>query len=144
MKLTTSITGDKAVRAELLRIGSLPNKALAGTAVQVEDYVEAEAAKHNKTGRLVRSIYRRQIATGWEIGHDPQHAPHALFVHWGARPHVIRRKVKKSLRWPAGGAFAFAKKVDHPGYKGDAWMVRAAAQAPRIFEQQLAAMLNKA
>jgi len=44
MKISAQLTGDKAVRAELQRIGGLSTKALAATAVQVEDYIEAEAA----------------------------------------------------------------------------------------------------
>lgn len=141
MKITAAITGVPEVRRELQRIASLAREALARTAVQVEDYIEAEAGKHNRQGRLVSSIYKRPIAGGWEIGHDPRVAPHAVFVHWGTRPHVIRPKHKKALRWAGGGAFSFAKRVRHPGYKGDAWMVRAAGRAPHIFEQHVRALL---
>lgn len=141
MKIKATITGVPEVRRELQRIASLPRLALDRTAVDIEDYVEAEAGKHNRHGRLVGSIYKRRVGDGWEIGHDPRVAPHAVFVHWGTRPHDIRPKHKKALRWPGGGAFAFAKRVHHPGYRGDAWMVRAARQAPRIFEQHVRALL---
>lgn len=147
MRLTASLTGDKAVRAELLRIGSLPAQALNVTAVKVEDFIRAEAGKHSKRGALVASIYKTRTSGGWELGHDLQRAPQALWVHWGTKPHVIRPKNKKALRWAAGGKFAFAGKVNHPGNKADPWLVRAAAQAPLIFEAQLAELLaanNKA
>lgn len=174
MRLNVQITGDKAVRAELLRIGSLPHLALARTAEDVEDFAAAEAAKHNKRGDLVASIFKRPIPGGWEIGHDLQRAPHALFVHWGTKPHVIRpkgasldtqrelfgkdgtqRKLtaagklkampggrKLVLRWPGARGFIFAQYVNHPGYKGDAWLVRAAAQAPLLFKQHITAALR--
>lgn len=64
-------------------------------------------------------------------------------MHWGARPHVIQPKNKKALRWPVGGKFVFAREVHHPGYKGDPWMVRAAAEAPRIFERHVAAQIAR-
>lgn len=169
MKVTVKVSGTQAVRLQMQRLARAPFKALAQTAEDVEEIAEAGAAKHNKTGALVRSLYLRRIADGFEIGHDLQHAPHAVFVHWGTEPHVIRPRaggVYKSytksdgrstrtgvtkggrertmLRWPvAGGAdgFAFAKKVHHPGYKGDPWLIRAAADAPRLFELHLQAYL---
>lgn len=141
MKVDVQVTGAAAVRAELQRIGSLPSKALAAAAVDVEDLAEDSAAVHNKTGRLVRSLVRQRDGAGWLIGHDGQHAPHALFVHWGTKPHKIAPKRKKALRWAAGGVFAFAKGVNHPGYKGDPYFVRAAREAPALFERHLQRML---
>lgn len=141
MKISAKITGADGVRMTMKRLAQLPKRALAATAEDVEDYVESQAATHHKTGALVRSIYKRHIAGGWEVGHDLQHAPHAVFVHWGTKPHVIRPKNKKTLRWPSGGAFSFARSARHPGYKGDPWLVRAAAQAPRLFAARLTALL---
>lgn len=43
MKITTKITGNRAVRAELQRIGSLPRRALDKTIEELEEYVEAAA-----------------------------------------------------------------------------------------------------
>jgi len=40
---------------------------------------------------------------------------------------------KLVLRFPMGGKFRFAQFVNHPGYKGDDWIKRAAAIAPQIF-----------
>lgn len=144
MKITTTITGAEAVRRMLLRLGStLAAKALAQTAVDVERFVERAAGKHNITGALVQSIRKRRAGDGWVIDHDLQRAPHAVFVHWGTRPHVIRAKNKKALRWVKGGAFAFAKAVNHPGTKADPWMVRAAALAPLMFRARVESLIVK-
>ena len=100
----------------------------------VYDSAQRGADAHTKTGALARSLYNRAIPGGREVGHDLQHAPHALFVHWGTRPHEIRPRRRKVLRWAVGNQFAFARKVWHPGYRGDAWMVRAADDAVRQFD----------
>lgn len=146
MRIDSKVTGDREVRAELLRLGTMARQALDATAEEAEAYVEGQAGKHRSKGpgggALVRSIFKRRIPDGWEIGHDLQVAPHALWVHWGSKPHLIKPKRKKMLRWAHGGAFIFARVVKHPGYKGDAWLPRAADQAPRIFEQQLAARMK--
>lgn len=136
--IEVNVTGTQALRAKLERIGAvLTQQALDGTAVELEQYIEGEAATHHRTGRLVRSIYKARIPGGWTIGHDLQHAPHARFVIEGTRPHLITPKNKKALRWPVGGKFAFAKEVRHPGYKGDNYLQRAAALAPVVFERHV-------
>lgn len=169
MKLNTSITGLADVRAELLRIGTLPRRALDRAAEEVEEFVEAEAGKHSKSGRLVASIYMRRTEDGWEVGHDRQVAPHVPFVHWGARPHEIRARNKRALRYEkdgiwwfwfgpkpkaeqhrirqwvreqvSGSARVMFKWPKHPGYEGDPWMTRAAALAPRAFDRHLQALM---
>ncbi len=97
------------------------------------DSAQAGAGRHNKTGALFRSLYNRTTPTGRAVGHDTQAAPQAAFVNLGTKPHVIVPKKGKALRWPAGGKFAFAKRVNHPGYKGDAYLFRAADDAVRQF-----------
>jgi len=80
---------------------------------------------HTKTGAMFRSIYKKPIDGGYEIGADNKIAPYAIFVHWGTRPHVIEPNKKKALRWASGGMFSFAKKVNHHGYKGDPFLTNA-------------------
>lgn len=144
MKITVNIAGEASVRRTFELIGKSAMKALAETAEDAQTYIEGEAAKHNKTGALVRSVYlRRMSQDAFEVGHDLQVARHALFVHWGTKPHVIRPKNRKALRWPAGGRFVFAREVHHPGYKGDPWLVRAAARAPADFERHVEAHLAR-
>lgn len=104
------------------------------------DSAERGADAHTKTGAMRQSLFARAIPKGREVGHDLQRAPHALFVQFGTRPHVIEPSKKKALRWPSGGAFAFAKRVNHPGYRGDAYLARAADDAVR----QFAAIVDRA
>lgn len=104
------------------------------------DSAQAGAGRHSKTGALFRSLYNRSIPKGREVGHDPQMAPHALFVNFGTKPHRIYPKDKKALRWAGGGAFHFAKFVNHPGYRGDNYM-QAAADAAVV---QFAAIVTAA
>lgn len=145
MQQSISVSGIEQVRATLARIGpALSGQALASTALDVEHYIEQEAARHNKKGALVRSIYKTHLTDGsWEIGHDPRVAPHALFVHWGTKKHDIRPKNRKALRWASGARLHFAKIVHHPGNKPDKWIERAAAAAPMIFSYQVQAQLAK-
>lgn len=151
MKLRIDTVGVDQARASLRRIGStLATRALASTVVEVEEIVENQAARHNGTGALVRSIYKKRINDGWEIGHDPRVAPHAVFVHWGTglwgpkrAKYPIKPKRKRALRWAVGGAFVFAKGVMHPGIKGDPWLTRAARAAPAIFQRHVERLLAK-
>ena len=49
-------------------------------------------------------------------------ASYGIFVHNGWEAHEIRPKKRKFLRWVIGSEFVFARKVKHPGYKGDAFL----------------------
>ena len=89
------------------------------------DEAQRGAGKHVVTGALFQSLYNRSVSGGRQVGHDPKRAPHAGFVQYGTRPHKITPKNKQALRWPGQGGFIFAKSVNHPGYKGDAYMIRA-------------------
>ena len=139
------VAGLDAAQAQ---IEGLPAKvervALARMAQMVYDAAQRGADAHTKTGALRQSTYLRRIPGGWEVGHDPARAPHAVFVHWGTRAHVIKPKNRRALRFqPGGGACAFARKVQHPGYKGDAWLVRAAQDAARKMQDFVREVLEK-
>lgn len=101
------------------------------------DEAQRGAGRHNKTGALFQSLFNRAIPKGREVGHDPRRAPHAVFVQLGTRPHVILPNKKKALRWASGGRFFFAGKVNHPGYRGDAYLINAATLAVREFSKIL-------
>lgn len=144
MKINVNVTGLESIRNQFAKLGKAPEQALAATAVKIEEYIDTQLAVHAKTGALERSLGKKRIPFGWEIGHDSRVAPYARFVHDGTRPHLILPKKKKALRWASDGKFFFSKKgVRHPGTKPDRWMDRAAAMAPKIFEQQLQRILSQ-
>ena len=130
--IRVEIAGLDAVEKHLQEVPRrVERRVLLDMAQIIYDHAERAADRHTRTGALRQSLYNRPIPHGREIGHDPQRAPHALFVHWGTRPHVIKPKKRKALRWTSGGEFVFAKFVRHPGYKGDAYLVDAAREAIR-------------
>lgn len=138
MKVTVNETDAAAVRAGFARLTALAqSETLRNVAQGVYTDVQSAADKHTKTGALARSVDMRPEGDAWFVGHA--NAPkYALFVHWGSKPHVIRPKTKRALRWAGGGRFTFAKKVNHPGYAGDPYFVRAAARIPQLFAAEVA------
>jgi hypothetical protein len=110
------------------------------------DEAQKGAGRHTKPGggALFQSLFNRPIPKGREVGHDLARAPHAVFVLFGTRPHEIRPKNKKALRWASGGKFFFAGKVNHPGYRGDGYLFNAATLAVREFSAILDQALKEA
>ena len=98
------------------------------------DNAQSGAGKHIQTGALFQSVFNRQVTGGRAVGHDRARAPHAPFVIQGTVPHTIRPKNKKALRWAGPNGFIFAKAVQHPGYRGDPYMVSAADKALAQFQ----------
>ena len=160
--LTVSITGIDGVQEVLGRVVPKSEHAVLLLAERVHELAVAGAEKHRKSGALVDSFGHgpTKIAGGWAIEANRQRAPHAVFVHWGTRPHPIfpkgaslstqkrlsgQFKVEKGqrqvLRWSMGGRYIFARFVNHPGYKGDPFLSNAANQAlrefPRMVEQSM-------
>jgi len=160
--LTVRIDGVDGVQQTLARLVPQSEHAVLKLAERIHELAVAGAEKHRKSGALVDAFGHgpKKIPGGWEIGANRQRAPHALFVHWGTKPHPIfpkgaslatqkrlsgQFKVEKGqrqvLRWAGGGAFIFARFVNHPGYKGDPFLINAANQAlrefPRMVEQSL-------
>jgi hypothetical protein len=79
------------------------------------------------TGRLRASIRveRRSILgfrNRWTIGSDVDYAP---MVHDGTRPHIIRPKNAKALRFRVNGRVVYARVVRHPGTRARPFLDRA-------------------
>ncbi|MDG4549962.1 MAG: hypothetical protein P9F19_11100 [Candidatus Contendobacter sp.] len=143
--------GLERIRADFARlVPETQRQVVRGLADVAFATAQDQVDTHTKTGALARSLRLQSDGDGgWIIGHDQQMAPHAVFVHWGTRPHEIRPKNKKVLRWVgekgattrnaqgrfvSGTKFVFARFVHHPGYAGDAWLVKAADEAVRQFD----------
>jgi len=145
MTLFVKFEGLSEVTGSLRRLPAALEKSTILKMSQVAyDEAQKGAGRHVKTGALFQSLFNRAIPNGREIGHDPQRAPHAIFVQLGTRPHEIRPKNKKALRWASGNGFVFAGKVNHPGYIGDAYLFNAATLAVREFSRILDESLKEA
>lgn len=71
---------------------------------------------------IVKRVIRRPDgAPAVLVGTDN---PIAMFVHEGTRPHIIRPRNAKVLRyWLGSGAVVFAMKVNHPGTRPNRFLV---------------------
>jgi hypothetical protein len=49
-------------------------------------------------------------------------ARYARWVHDGTRPHVIVPRRARVLRFEVGGRTVFARRVNHPGYRGNPFL----------------------
>lgn len=146
-----NLAGMDEVRAAFARlVPETQTKVLKGLAQVAFDAAQTQADTHTQTGALFDSVRKRRDKDGgWIIDHNLQRAPYAPFVHWGTRPHEIRPRDKTVLRWVgekgattrnargrfvSGTKYIFARFVHHPGYAGDPWLVAAADEAVRQFD----------
>jgi hypothetical protein len=144
LRITVSASDPALAFEKAKRLGERARqKAVKATAQRLFEHARRMAMRHNKTGRLVRSLYLRETDGTWRVGHDLRVAKYAKWVHDGSRPHVILPKRGKALRWMSGGKAIFAKKVNHPGYKGDPYLRDAARNAPRWFHENVRLYLTK-
>ncbi len=105
------------------------------------DLVAAEAKEHHdyedRTGVLTNSIMADEVEGTFEEGNlqvvVSAGAPYALFVEEGTRPHKIRPRFRKALRFPIEGGFAFAQEVNHPGTEPTEFLANAGlAKIPQM------------
>lgn len=80
-----------------------------------------------KSGHLKGTIGSRLTPgrpKGWNVEVFAT-ASYAVFHHSGTRPHIIRPKTAKVLRFQVGGATVFAQEVHHPGTKPNPFLLDA-------------------
>lgn len=147
--LIVKIDGVAGLKTRLSHYQDAAEPALRRAGDEIFERIFRAADQHTKTGALARSIKNSFRGGEYRIWHDTQHAPHAAFVHWGSKKHVIKpkpisgsrgywratngdefgvfrrfvHKTKGTLRFPVGGKFVFAQQVKHPGYAGDPYFV---------------------
>lgn len=140
------------------------DKALRKTNQKIFDETDKNIKPHNKSGALINALKQGTVKNGYWVGIDTQDAPHALFVHFPTKPHLIKPKRKKALRFAgkdgkfhyffgpktkqqqylarkwvkekAGGGIAHFKWPKHPGYKGDPFFYDAVESGMRYLDQQ--------
>lgn len=102
-----------ALDAETQRIGTRRMRSL-----QRRIANQARADVPVRTGHLGRSVKEGEVRV---VGPRTVHgavldtADYALYVHEGTRPHLIRPRRAKALRFEIGGRTVFARLVRHPG-----------------------------
>lgn len=140
MKLQFAVQGQSEVTKFIKDVPErVATQALLKMSQLVYDKAQAKADVHTKTGALASSVYNEGSPGNpfqREVGFDSRIAPYAIFVHWGTKPHKIRPRNRKFLRFVgSGGGFVFAKEVNHPGYAGDPFLVNAMNEAVAQFDQ---------
>lgn len=96
-----------------------------------------------KSGRLESSVtvdFKSIKIPGGGIHLDKGIAPYAAPVHQGSKPHTIRPKKQKALRWASQkgkAGFKFAKVVRHPGTKPDQFLYQAAKRGQAQIRQEI-------
>lgn len=103
-------------------------QAMISSTEDVAEYARTHHQFTSRTGQLERSIksgYTEDGSEGW-VELDRTIAKYGPYVHQGTPPHIIEPRIKKALRWfTSQGEVRFAKRVHHPGYKGDPFLFRA-------------------
>jgi hypothetical protein len=80
-----------------------------------------------RTGNLRRTIHVARVSAREAVVEAS--ANYAAFVEFGTRPHEIRPRNRKALRWKSGGAYRFARVVQHPGTRAQPYMIPGAEKA---------------
>jgi len=139
-------TGVEETIAYLRKIGDeYPKEFIARATHDMHDKAIKNASRHTDTGRLENNISIRVKKLTGEVYIDNagmvkrwkgKSINYGVFVHFGSRPHDIRPKNKKELRWSGhGDVFSFAKSVKHPGYRGDPFMYDALDSTTKILNK---------
>lgn len=102
-------------------------QAMRSSTEEIAEYARTHHDFTSRTARLERSVVSGESQDGlfgW-VELDRTEAPYGPYVHQGTAAHIIEPRVKRALRWVDGSDFVFAKRVRHPGYKGDPFLFNA-------------------
>ena len=115
------------------------DRAVEYAAQEGAEYARRVGQYQDRTGRLRSGIVAQFInnsgrSVTWEILSP---APYSVFVENPTRPHVIRPRRAKALRFEVGGQVVFAAKVMHPGTKGYPFLGPGYQQAERTLWREL-------
>lgn len=125
------IVGLPQLDARLTAVGNLGGRAEMGK-LAMSAVREEKLLVHRKTGFTARSISAVNVT---DNGFATEAHGAAAFLEFGTRPHIIRPRNAKALRWASGGNATlsgrpkaganvqFAKVVHHPGTSRYPFMV---------------------
>lgn len=103
-------------------------------------YVLTNPTFKPRTGNLQKKTESKVIRRGKKavVVSLRNRAPYAAAIDRGAKPHVIRARRRKALRFFKGGSVVFRRHVNHPGNRPFKFLYRATTAAGRVFEQEMA------
>lgn len=104
------------------------------TAERAEELLRERAPR--KTGRMAESVGSTVLGRAAIVG---LRASYARFLEFGTRPHEIRPRRARALRFSIGGRMIFARRVLHPGIRPRRFVQAAAEELQEelgsIFEE---------
>lgn len=120
------------IRLDPTRVRAEMNRFARRDAERVADQVEARAKQlagilvNVRTGRYRAGFHKRERLTfrgpGYQVYNDVSYAP---YIEEGTRPHVIRARRAKALKFVIGGRTVIVKQVKHPGTEAKNVLARA-------------------
>lgn len=116
---------------------------LASRAFAEEILSEAVEKAPRRSGRLRRSIRLRRRKSGYEVSIGGSEAPYAPYVEYGSRPHLIRARRSRALRFEVRGQLVYAKYVEHPGAKPQRILASAISAASRNMRDLFGRLLDE-
>lgn len=124
MSVTVTIDADK-LRAALRRPGGLGERILQQRADRV-----AARARELAPGTMPAGITTRieGSASGLAAYVISEH-PASVYVIYGTRPHIIRPRRARALRFTAGGRTVYSAVVHHPGSRPNNFLGQALREA---------------
>lgn len=146
----------RALRQKHRAIIRASDAAIAEEMTAAAQYAEAHVEKFprrykHRTGNLYRSTEARVVRVRGGSGaaiagrrvRVANTAPYAPFVEFGTRPHVIRARRVRFLRFWWKGAIRFFRKVNHPGTRHTRFLWRATYAAFRVVGPNIETRLER-
>lgn len=112
--------------------------------ISVRDIRERAASEHDwvsRTGMTEREGIRSSL--DGLVGVVELATPNAIGLHQGRPAHTIKPRNKMILRFPVGGRFVFARKVNHPGNKPYPYLFNAAEKEEPAITSRFEAAIEK-
>lgn len=115
---------EPAIKAFMARPGGPVQQIITRATVHVPRAAVVGAPKD--TGLLSQSIQMTVVPTpAGPVGFVYTRLKRAVYVLKGTRPHMIRPRTKRALRFPVNGSAVFSRSAQHPGTKANDFLRRA-------------------
>lgn len=96
------------------------------------------------TGRTAGTIGSTIIGGGSSVsGHVGSNDDVARYLEFGTRPHVIRPRNAKALKFNVGGRTVFARSVNHPGTRPYRWLSKSGERGGAYAKAELAGVFAR-